>query len=102
MPIKKNDRFSLTRDWRGAGAAHFEGQHDREFICLLEKGTVLVASDDVSPMATGFHCVVEDMAERLEDLVPSEIRQDPGFSGASFVFFTGDIGALLTESSNAA
>ena len=102
MAIKKGDRFALAKNWRGQGASHFERSPDQEFTCLLDKGTVLVATRDVSPMATGFHCTVEDMDSRLSELVPAEQRNDPGFLGASFVFFTGDIGALLTDEARSA
>src|SRR5262245_9355978 len=102
MAIKQNDRFALTRNWRGSGAAHFEGNRDREFVCLLEKGTVLVATHDVGVMATGVRCAVDGMADRLDDLVPAEIRVHPASTGVSFVFFTVDIGALLTVETNAA
>jgi hypothetical protein len=97
MAISKGDRFALTRNWRGHGAAHLKGELDREFQCILPKDTVLVATEDVNPMATGFHCVIEDAPPASAEFVPEETRSHANYTGYSFVFFTGDIGALLSE-----
>ena len=96
MSITSGDRFELAKNWRGQGAAHFTGQMDREVTCQLSRGMVLVATADVDPMATGFHCIVEGMDESAEELLPDDVRSDPAYTGTTFVFFTGDVGALLT------
>lgn len=94
MAIKQGDRFRLTRNYRGHGAVVFDGAADEELPCVLEKDTVLVAKQDVDAMATGFMCFLES-PEVVGRIVPPESRAREDYAGCRFVFYTGDLGALL-------
>ena len=62
---------------------------------MIPKGTVLVSTQDVNVMATGFNAVPWDYEGLERELVPEEDRLAEGYNGYAFMFFTGDIGALL-------
>jgi hypothetical protein len=94
MAIMQGDRFKLTRDFRGHGAALFGDGSDEDFACVIPVDAVLVAMSDVDPMAAGFMCGLES-GEVLDAVVPRALRRREDFTGCRFVFYTGDQGALL-------
>lgn len=92
--IRQGDRFRITRDFRGNGLATFDDAPDEEFSYVLPEGCILISSNDVDTMASGFLCVLESQ-EVIEAVVPAELQAAEGFSGCRFVFYTGDQGSLL-------
>ncbi len=95
--FSKGDRFRLTRDWRGQGATQWKSRSHGEFRCVVPKGTVVVSRQDVDRMAVGFVCAPESYEALEHALVPEDDRTDPDYDGYTFIFFVGDVGALLEK-----
>lgn len=64
--------------------------------CAVPKGTILVVASDSPPSRPVFTCVPENREAFVLRHVPKEIREDPKFSGISFVMDKKELGVVIS------
>lgn len=93
-PIKKGDRFVLTGDWNTNALTHWAAPFTGGEICVVPKGTVLIAAHDLVVSASGFYVRPKDYEELEKVLIPEGTRTADKYDGYSLVLLCNDIGNL--------
>ena len=102
-PVKKGERFQVTRDLRVTANTEWEQPYTDGFTTLIPTGTILEARFTTTPGASYFECVpievnrTDNQVDIVGYFVPEGIREREGFKGFSFSLPVEDIGKSLKK-----